>query len=378
VKTDSTVKTQKLADYAANGEKTQQKADFAAAVNELASSRLGTASSRKVIDVITKLFEADEALNQPHTLLVHQRSKLLFELLGAYAKEQENSNCWTTVKKMAALKPYAPEIPNLIEVVAKSLRTQGPSNLVVLISCHPRVSIALATRKRLQTILGSNFRILIVVGQREAPLHPPIMDGDFLVVDANDNYESLPEKITKTFEYIYRTFADNTKCFKVDEDLPISNGEQLQELMLALSQSKFDYAGFAGNNKENFERTWHYGKCENTELSRRPYGKRYPGAFAYGPFYFLSSNAVRAFTSETIRFPDEILGHLYEDKFVGDTLREAGITISALEPNEWITAVGKQWWTINRLWNETENKLLNAEINLAATLTSEKFQEVLS
>jgi hypothetical protein len=204
------------------------------------------------------------------------------------------------------------------------------------------------------------------------------MDGDFLVVDANDNYESLPEKITKTFEYIYRTFADNTKCFKVDEDLPISNGEQLQELMLALSQSKFDYAGFAGNNKENFERTWHYGKCENTELSRRPYGKRYPGAFAYGPFYFLSSNAVRAFTSETIRFPDEILGHLYEDKFVGDTLREAGITISALEPNEWITAVGKQWWTINRLWNETENKLLNAEINLAATLTSEKFQEVLS
>lgn len=360
MKTDSIVNPQKLADYAAKDEKTGQKIAFAEAVAELVNGSLGTSPSRKVIDVITKLFEADEALNQPHTLLVHQRSKLLFELLGAYAKENENVNCWSTVKKMAVLKPYSPEMPKLIEAVAKSLRTQRSSNLVLLISCHPRVAIAIATRARLQKILGTDFRILIVLGQREAPIHPPILEDDLLVVDANDNYESLPEKITKTFEFIYRTFGENTKCFKVDEDLPIEDGEQLKKLMLSLSQSKFNYAGFAGNNKANFERTWHFGKCENIELSRRPYGKRYPGPFAYGPFYFLSAKSIQAFASETIRFPDEILGHLYEDKFVGDTLREACINISALDPDEWIKAVGTQWWTVNRLWDDCENKLLNA------------------
>lgn len=378
MKTDTKVTPQKLVDYAAKEEKAEQKAAFAAAVSALASSRLGTAPSRKVINVITQLFDADEELNQPHTLLVHQRAKLLFELLGAYAKENENTNCWSTVKKMAVLQPYAPEIPNLIDVVAKSLRTQGPSNLVLLISCQPRLAIAMATRKRLQEILGSNFRILIVLGQREAPLHPPILNDELIVVDANDNYESLPEKITKTFEYIYRTFGENTNCFKVDEDLPINNSDQLQKLMLLLTKSNFDYAGFAGNNKANFERTWHYGKCENAELSRRPYGKRYPGAFAYGPFYYLSSKAIRAFAIETIRFPDEIQGHLYEDKFIGDTLREAGITISALESNEWIEAVGTQWWTINRLWNEKENKLINNNDTLAKPSTSEHLKEFFS
>lgn len=369
-------KQPKLADYATKGAKTEQKAAFAEAVKQLASSSLGTAPSRKVIDVINNLFEADEALNQPHTLLVHQRAKLLFELLGAYANEQENINCWNTVKKMAVLKPYAPEIPDLIEAVAKSTRTQRSTNIVLLISCHPRIAIATATRARLQEILGSNFRILIVLGQREAPFHQPVLHDDLLVVDANDNYESLPAKITKTLEYIYRTFGSKTTCFKVDEDLPIKNGEQLKKLMLSLSQRNFDYAGFAGNNKTNFERTWHYGKCEDTELSRRPYGKRYPGAFAYGPFYFLSSKSIRAFASETIRFPDEILGHLYEDKFIGDTLREAGITISALDPNEWIEAVGRHWWTINRLWKDKEHKLLTADISKSVPSTKLNMEEV--
>jgi len=375
VKTNSKVKPQKLVDYAVKGEKAKHRTTLAAAIRELASTRLDTVPARRVIEVITKLFEADEALNQPHTLLVHQRAKLQFELLGAYAKEKQHTNCWSTVKKMATLKPYAPEVPNLIAAVAKSLRTERACNLVLLISCIPRVAIAMATRKRLKEILGAEFRILIVVGQHETPIHPPIMNEEFLIVDANDNYESLPEKITKTFEYVYRTFGEDTTCFKVDEDLPIENGEQLQKLMLSLCQSQFNYAGFAGNNKANFERTWHFGKCENSELNHRPYGKRYPGAFAYGPFYYLSSKSIQAFVSETIRFPDEILGHLYEDKFIGDTLREAGITISALEPSEWIEAVGKQWWTINRFWSEKENKLLDVSKSSIESTTKVSLQE---
>jgi len=357
------------ADYANAGDQASQKAEFASALAALINGNLGKAPATQVVRVITRLFKADQELNQPHSLLVHQRSKLLFELLRAYADLGRSRDCWSTVKELACLQPYADNTEELIEVVAKSTRTQDRTNIILLISCHPRVSIALNTREKLRKILGENFRVLIVLGQREEKMHPPQMLDDLLVVDANDNYESLPEKITKALQYIYSTFGTGTSCFKVDEDLPINDSEQLRRLLKALSESSLDYAGFAGNNKENFERTWHFGKCEDKALSRRPYGKRYPGAFAYGPFYYLSFKALKAFSSETIRFPDEILGHLYEDKFVGDTLRETGITISALAPKEWIAAVGQHWWTINRRWEGNEHPLMTTNES-----TNSKFQ----
>lgn len=347
----------KKIDYAATGDKSKEKAEFTVALAALINANIGKAPAQTVVEVITRLFRADEQLNQAHSLLVHQRAKLTLELLRAYADLGRTKECWHTVKQLACLQPYSQNIRELIEVVAKSVRTEVATSIVMLISCHPRLSIALKTREKLRKMLGSDFRILIVVGQRESEMHPPHLLEDMLVVDANDNYESLPEKITKAFQYIYTRFGAGTNCFKVDEDLPIQNSSELAHLMTALSKSKLDYAGFAGNNRDNFERTWHFGKCEDTKLSRRPYGKRYPGAFAYGPFYYLSFNSLKAFVSETIRFPDEIVGHIYEDKFVGDTLREAGITISALHPAEWIPAVGQQWWTINRMWSGDENKL---------------------
>lgn len=361
VKTDSKVITEKTVDYAAQGDKTEQKAAFTAAVNELAASNLGTAPSRKVIGVITKLFKADDALNQPHTLLIHQRSKLLFELLSAYAKELETKKCWQIVKKMAVLYPYAKEIPNLIEAVANSMRTQAATNIVLLISCQPRVTIALKTREKMREALGSNFKIIIVLGQRDEKLHRPQLHEDILVVDANDNYESLPSKVSKAFEFIYSNFGASTNCYKIDEDLPIHDSIKFKNLMTELSKSEINYAGFVGNNKEYCERTWHFGKCENLEITRRPLGKKFPGPYAYGPLYYLSSRALKSFVIEAIRFPDEILGHLYEDWYVGETLRETGITVTGLSPTEWTPCIGEHWWTINRFWQEPEYEIFKTE-----------------
>lgn len=62
------------------------------------------------------------------------------------------------------------------------------------------------------------------------------------------------------------------------------------------------------------------------------------------------------------------MGHLYEDRFVGDTLREAGIMISALSPAKWIPAVGNHWWTINPNWDGGECKLLSHRAEACADI----------
>lgn len=348
-------------DYANTDDQISRKEEFASALAALTELNGEKISPARVVDLINRLFEADDQLNHPHTILVHQRAKLLSILLESYAQLSKIGDCWSTVKKIACLQPYSENIEPLIETVANSLRCEKRTNVVLLISCHPRVSIALTTQKKLKELLGAQFRVIIVLGQRTLDMHPSYLLDDVLVVDSDDNYESLPGKVTKAFQFIYSHFGAGTNCFKVDEDLPINDAGQLKRLMTELSRSRLNYAGFAGNNRENFERTWHFGKCEDKSLSRRPYGKRYPGAFAYGPFYYLSASALKTFCCETIRFPDEIIGHLYEDKFVGDTLREGGYTINALCPEEWVPAVGENWWTVNRLWSGKVNSILQSE-----------------
>jgi hypothetical protein len=351
-------------EYALNKSSPDNLNSFQTSVERISRTDFRECTPERAVEIIEDLLSADSNLNKPHSLLVHQRAKLLTILIGAYTKLNRLNDGWKAVVNLICLKPYSETSQQLLTSMARLMRHRSGGAIVLLISCKPRLHIALATKEKLESILNGEFKIIIVVGQRSAEMLPTQLHDDILAVRANDNYESLPIKITEALQFIYRSFGDGTCCFKIDEDLPILNGNRLKELMSLLRKSNLDYAGFAGNNKENFERTWHFGKCEDPVLSRRAYGKRYPGAFAYGPFYYLSQNAINAFAEETLKFPDEILGHLYEDKFIGDTLREAGVKLSALSPDEWIPAVGSQWWTINRQWDGLTISLLQIKSRL--------------
>ena len=300
---------------------------------------------------IEHVLSIDDREDQPHTLTGAQRCSMLQHAARAAIEDGKVRNAWSSITQALALAPYREEILATTAAIAACSRREPSAPLVLLISCQQRVEKALRTKSMLQEALGGEFRILIVIGQKTEFRHSSALDSEFLVVDAPDNYESLPLKIRAALEFVYRHFKTPTSCFKIDEDIEVHNLKELALLMRLLCLSDADYAGFAGNNKIMQERTWHFGKCQDKKLGRRPYTKRFKGCWAYGGLYYLSTRAVQGFVLESLRFPDEVAGEIYEDKYVADTLRECGIFLSALNPEEWLQALTKDWWTVNRAYD---------------------------
>jgi hypothetical protein len=183
------------------------------------------------------------------------------------------------------LAPYDARALAVFETLLAQTQRAAARPLALIISCEKHFGRALRVSDRLTQLAGIDHRI--VVGQTaQVPEHPRLMR-----VAAADDYESLSHKVA----------------------------------------GSSDYAGFV-IGVPSHDRTWHWQKCRTEALNQQVYGKRYVGTWAQGFFYYLSSHALRAFTIAQIRFPAEIAGELYEDKFVGDTLRREGITATALDP----------------------------------------------
>lgn len=324
---------------------------FLHAVEELEKSVLLMKGASEISSKIGAVLASEAAENRPHALTLEARHRLLRIASLAAVADGDCERAWSFATKTLQLKPYDPGSLALIEKIADLFRKEEPTNLVLVISCQARLERACRTKMLLEDTLGSSFRVLIVVGQEIVEMHPSAMDSDLLMVEAPDDYESLPLKMRATFEYVYRHFSRPINCFKIDEDIDVVDAAELGRLMKLLVQSKVDYAGFAGNNKLRQNRTWHFGKCRDLQLGRRVYTKRFRGPWAYGGFYFLSNRALAAFVAESLRFPDEILGEMYEDKYVADVLREAGIALTAFDPSEWLSAIRRDWWTVNRAWD---------------------------
>jgi len=340
-----------MKEYSSHIENSAGMTNLEIALNDLSSVNQMHDHPEDVYRKIERIFDADEVLNKPHTLHTHHRIKLLISKIELANQIHQYERCYADARLLLSLAPYDDGFTKLFDLIAKKNRKKQKNIVVLVISCLPRLSIGKQKKERLKKILGENAEVLIVVGQRAESKKPTSLTDDLLVVDAEDTYEALSEKISSAFEYVYKNYQEGTSCFKIDEDLPIRDQEDLREMMIKIKNSGVDYTGFAGNNKFFCERTWHFGKCANKKINRRVFSKRYRGAYAYGPMYYLSSKALRAFVLECVKFPDEMLGHLYEDKFVGDTLLEAGISLLPLDPKEWINAIGEDWWTVNRNWD---------------------------
>jgi FMN phosphatase YigB (HAD superfamily) len=196
------------------------------------------------------------------------------------------------------------------------------SAIGLIITCEKYFERALQLHARLSAL--NLFALRLVVGRGAAvPTH-----ADLLEVDAPDDYESLPRKVRAAFVGIHEQHG--SAVFKIDDDLRIADPGRLRESVRGLLGSGLDYAGFEVAGATH-DRTWHWGKCRDPALNGTPYGRRYVGPWANGPFYYLSARALRAFTLAMLRFPAQIEGELYEDKFVGDTLRAEGIPLSPLD-----------------------------------------------
>ncbi|MEI6239972.1 MAG: methyltransferase domain-containing protein [Planctomycetia bacterium] len=223
------------------------------------------------------------------------------------------------------LAPYSPRALAVFETLLAQTQRAAARPLTLIISCEKHFGRAVRVSDRLTRLAGIDHRI--VVGQTaQVPDHPRLMR-----VAAADDYESLPHKVAAAFMAVYSSFKPGTSVFKIDDDVDIRDATAFARACAEIVAGSSDYAGFV-IGVPSHDRTWHWQKCRTEALNQQVYGKRYVGTWANGPFYYLSSRALRAFALAQIRFPAEIAGELYEDKFVGDTLRREGITATALDP----------------------------------------------
>lgn len=150
-----------------------------------------------------------------------------------------------------------------------------------------------------------------------------------IVVKAEDNYISLPEKMTELYKFVYKTFPDK-HVIKIDDDVIL-----YKDIRKIYKKSKKDYQSFAfvdsntqiGNYhlyKNNVKKNkifnikkWTY---KHLKLNRVIYG-------AGGSTYFLSKKAIKTFCMIVKKYltRSSIKSHRFEDLLVGSVLKKGNI-----------------------------------------------------
>ena len=88
------------------------------------------------------------------------------------------------------------------------------------------------------------------------------LKNKILFLKCNDNYEGLPEKIIKTYNFIYRSnlYIKYKYICKCDDDIIINK--------LIESNKLYDYCGNLRNSYIG-DREWHIGKCSKNSILQR-------------------------------------------------------------------------------------------------------------
>jgi hypothetical protein len=192
----------------------------------------------------------------------------------------------------------------------------------MIISCHKTLEKGI---KLSHSLDEANIANKIIVGGQALDNYPK---DNIVVVDAPDNYESLPIKVSRAINYLYENFG-KIPIFKTDDNNCIDDVDKLH-LQIESCLNENQYAGSVVGGL-NHDRCWHFGKCEDERINHLPYGKPYYGDWATGNFYFLPAEAVEALAINVIRFPALHEGELYEDKFIGDQLRQLGFNLMSIQ-----------------------------------------------
>jgi hypothetical protein len=229
------------------------------------------------------------------------------------------------IKLAIRLVPDDPVAVRIYKGLLAGLERETPRCALLIVSCEKYRTRATALARRLRTVPDTACRI--VVGREASVPEDPI----FLRVEAPDDYESLPLKVRDALIFAFEAYGSGTPVCKIDDDVRIGSLRRFAGGLYELLAGGGDYSGVPVDSLHH-DRTWHFKKCRDPRVNVSIYGKRFREPFADGPFYMLSPRALEAFVLANLRYPDEIAGELYEDKFVGDTLCQEGIALSALDP----------------------------------------------
>ena len=208
---------------------------------------------------------------------------------------------------------YKQQYRSLVEGRCASRRDRA---LVLILSCRKNLELARLLSLQLEQNTDLDHLLLIA----DPSLLVPKLDGRLLTVPGEDTYEGLPNKIARAFEYV--ALATNwTGVVKIDDDTFIEDFDRFSRLMTDLVSEAHDYVGewdYFGDP------TYHFGKCSNPELQRKPALHAHT-RYCYGKGYYVSWRALERFAEVILRYPRYLALATYEDVMVGEVLTSVGI-----------------------------------------------------
>jgi hypothetical protein len=145
----------------------------------------------------------------------------------------------------------------------------------------------------------------------------PIVEGNVVTLPCEDNYENLPTKTKKMFEWILNNNQNIEYIFKTDDDIKFDFNSLSEDFNFLNSQKNDYYGNLVVTDKH--ESKYHFGKCE-TEVNERPISVG-DTQYCSGGGYFISLKSAKLIIDNI-----DTYCNIFEDYSVGKTLYENGIT----------------------------------------------------
>lgn len=179
--------------------------------------------------------------------------------------------------------------------------------------------------------VNSGYRLLFLVGVPTIKI--PMIDGDCLLVPCEDNYESVPLKLSLGFKYVHNAF--NFKwLYKIDDDCYLNIRRITNEVMPQLSSNSRFYGGSVHSSSMKMSDTWHFGKCENSFFEKKYKYDVAPVSFAKGGYgYCLHKNTLPLIFAHEDAYKLELLKfeYSYEELRIALILSAHGIFVKQFE-----------------------------------------------
>lgn len=250
----------------------------------------------------------------------HQLAAVWLAMLGWMEKNDgSQENIHIVARQLLQLAPQGNTAGTAMSRLVAGENAASAPLVSLIISCRKRLEKAIKLKQSLDKAFGPSF---IIVGDNT--IKRAIVSNEIISVPSPDNYESLTRKVFEALVAI-RNLYKTAAILKMDDDCVVRTPPNLKTFFRAVGSA--DYVGEPVGS-ENFDRTWHIGKCE--ALSPPIYSIRYRRPWARGPLYYLGSHAVDALVRAYLSYPGDFEVAFYEDKCVGDTLATYGLNLVPL------------------------------------------------
>ena len=183
--------------------------------------------------------------------------------------------------------------------------------LYIFISCKSHIEQCYPRITNMMNELKNDSYIIVTGGHDE---YKYCQHKHLLEINCNDYYEGLPEKVIKTYKFIYESgvFNNFSHFCKLDDDIVIKK--------LIHNSILTEYCGKVNNNWTG-NRKWHIGRCsKNSLFNTREYSGQYVPWCLGGCGYIVSLNSLKILSNA-----ENYFNEIYEDLYVAKILYEKQI-----------------------------------------------------